>query len=88
MANIITTYKDHSTGRDTKPDFNTEKSYHWMHMVKSARKAGVANRLPRKPRSNLAEKSFFKTVDERLSRTSFSPGIAFDSNGKIIREES
>lgn len=86
MANILTTYKDHSTSKDTVPDFNSEKSYHWMHMVKSARKAGTEKLFPHKPRKGLAEKSFFQAVDTRLSRLSFSPGIAFDKDGKIIRE--
>jgi hypothetical protein len=83
MANYLTTKGD-KTSKSTVPDFNTEKAHHWMHMVSGARAAGTEKKFPHKPRKGLAEQSFFGAVDIRLSRKSFSMGISFDKEGKII----
>lgn len=74
------------TSRPVKPDFESEKAYHWMHMRDMAEKAGTLDTLPRKPRKGLAEESFFQQVDTRLSRRSFSMGISI-VNGRVVREE-
>lgn len=42
---------------------------------------------PRKPRRTQAEKSFFEQVDKRLTRNSFTIGIAFDKDGNRIHED-
>jgi hypothetical protein len=73
-----------NTSRPVKPDFEGERFYHWQHMRGMAEKAGTLDRLPRKPRSGLAEESFFSQVDVRMSRVSFSFGVEI-RDGKIIR---
>jgi hypothetical protein len=74
------------TSRDVRPDFESEKAYHWMHLVKCAEKAGTLNTLPRKPRKGPAETSFFSQVDRRLTRQSYQMGVSFDKSGRLIRE--
>lgn len=74
-----------TTSKEVKPNFEGEKFYHWQHMKKQAEKAGTIDTLPRKPRKGLAEESFFKQVDTRVSRVSFQLGVSFDKNGRIIR---
>ncbi len=74
-----------TTSKPVKPDFEGERFYHWQHMKTMAEKAGTINNLPRKPRSGLTEESFFKQVDTRTSRVSFSVGVSF-KDGRIIRE--
>lgn len=73
------------TSRDVKPDFESERAYHWMHMRRMAEKAGTLDTLPRKPRKGLAEESFFKQVDVRISRHTYSSGVSFDKNGRVIQ---
>lgn len=85
MANVVTTPGD-KTSKPVKPDFESEKYYHWQHMRKMAEKGGTLHKLPRKPRRGLAEESFFEQVDRRISRASFSMGVTFDSSGRILRE--
>ncbi len=75
---------DH-TSRDVKPDFESERYYHWQHMIQGAKRAGTLDKMPYKPRRGLAEESFFGQVDRRLSRVSTRVGISFDTNGKVIR---
>lgn len=75
-----------NTTHEVKPNFESERAYHWMHMRDMAEQAGTLDTLPRKPRKGLAEESFFKQVDTRLSRRSFTMGVSFDENGRIIRE--
>jgi hypothetical protein len=75
-----------TTSKPVKPDFEGEKYYHWQHMKRMAEKAGTLDTLPRKPRKGLAEESFFKQVDTHMSRATFSFGVSFDENGRIIRE--
>jgi hypothetical protein len=75
------------TSRRVVPDFEGAKYHHWQHMKKAAEKAGTLDSLPRKPRSGLAETSFFSQVDRHTSRVSFGVGVAFDANGRIIRED-
>ena len=84
MANLVQKLGD-KTSKEVKPDFNGEKFYHWQHMKSCAEKAGTIDTLPRKPRRGLAEESFFKQVDTRVSRVSFGVGITFDENGKVVR---
>lgn len=84
MANLVQKLGD-TTSHEVKPNFEGEKFYHWQHMKKMAEQAGTIDKLPRKPRRGLAEESFFEQVDRHVSRVSFSPGIAFDENGRIIR---
>ena len=43
--------------------------------------------FPYKPRKGLAEESFFRQVDRRLSRNSFTVSVKFDSEGRLIRDE-
>lgn len=74
------------TSKPVKPDFEGEKYYHWRHMRTMAEKAGTLHKLPRKPRRGLAEESFFGQVDRRVSRKSFSMGVSFGPDGRIIRE--
>lgn len=74
-----------NTTRPTVPDFESERAYHWMHMRSQAEKAGTLDRLPRKPRQGLAEKSFFKQVDIRATRVSFQTSVTI-RGGRIIRE--
>jgi len=75
-----------TTSKPVVPDFEGAKFHHWQYMLKGAEKAGTLDKFPRKPRSGLAETSFFRQVDVRMSRTSFGVGIAFDKNGRVIRE--
>jgi hypothetical protein len=75
-----------NTSHEVKPDFEGAKYHHWSHMKRMAERAGTIDKLPRKPRKGLAEVSFFKQVDARVSRVSFGMGISFDENGRIIRE--
>lgn len=85
--NYLTEGLGDSTSRTIKPDFDSEKGYHWMKQVKAIQQHGTpVKHWPKKPRKGLAENSFFDQVDRRLSRSSFSMGITFDSDGKIIRE--
>lgn len=86
MANHVQQLGD-KTSRPVKPDFEGERAYHWMHMRQAAEAAGTLDKLPRKPRKGLAEESFFRQVDTRMSRRSFTVGVSFDANGRIIREE-
>jgi hypothetical protein len=74
------------TSRRVVPDFEGAKFHHWAHMKRGAESAGTLEKLPRKPRSGLAEESFFAQVDTRMSRRSFGVGVSFDANGRIIRE--
>ncbi len=74
-----------TTSREVKPDFEGEKFYHWQHMKKCAEKAGTLHTLPYKPRKGLAEESFFRQVDTRMSRVTHMMGISFDKDGRIIR---
>jgi hypothetical protein len=76
-----------NTTHDTIPDFESGKGYYWMKQVYQARVNGASQNLPFKERKGLAERSFFEQVDRRLSRTSMVVGIAFDRQGKRIREE-
>ena len=57
-----------------------------MKQVHAARAAGATGNLPRRERSNLAERSFFEAVDRRLSRSSTVVSISFDKNGKRVHE--
>lgn len=82
--NIVQKLGD-TTSHEVKPDFNSEKAYHWMHMRRQAEQAGTLDSFPYKPRKGLAEESFFKQVDVRMSRRSYGMGISFDENGRIIR---
>lgn len=75
-----------STSRPVKPDFESERFYHWQHMKRQAEAAGTIDKLPRKPRKGQAEESFFKQVDTRMSRRSFTVGVSI-VNGRVIREE-
>jgi hypothetical protein len=75
-----------TTSHSTVPDFESARGYYWMKQTYQARIHGTSVPLPRKERSTLAERSFFASVDRRLSRTSTSVGIAFDKNGRRIRE--
>lgn len=84
MANLVSKLGD-TTSHEVKPNFEGEKYYHWQHMRRNAEKAGTIDKLPRKPRKGLAEESFFEQVDRRVSRATFSLGISFDKDGKIIR---
>jgi hypothetical protein len=84
MANHVQKLGDH-TSKPVKPDFESEKAYHWMHLKREAEKAGVLHTLPRKPRRGLAEESFFSQVDRRMSRRSFAVGVSF-KDGKIVRD--
>lgn len=79
--------KEPKTTKDVKPDFEGEKYYHWQHMTRKAREAGVENKMPRKPRRTQAEKSFFQQVDRKMSQKVFSVGISFDKDGRIIRPD-
>lgn len=85
MALLVEKLGD-NTSRAVKPDFESERAYHWLHMRQKAEEAGTLDALPRKPRRGLAEESFFKQVDTRLSRRSFSMGVSI-KNGRIVREE-
>lgn len=84
MSNYVHKLGD-STSKEVKPDFESEKAYHWMHMKRQAERAGVLDTLPHKPRRGLAETSFFNQVDRRMSRRSFAVGISF-VDGKIVRD--
>jgi hypothetical protein len=84
MANHIQKLGDNTT-KNVVPDFEGERFYHWQHMRTMAEKAGTLDRLPRKPRSGLAEKSFFEQVDRRISRQTYMLGVSFDKDGKVIR---
>lgn len=72
------------------PNFDGEKGYHWMKMTKQAIAAGVRDTLPHKPKEaprTLAQRSFNDAVERRLTRVMISsPGVSFDANGRIIRE--
>lgn len=83
--NIVQELGD-KTSHSTTPDFESGKGYYWMKQVKQAQVNGASGNLPRKPRRTLAEHSFFDAVDRRLSRQSFTVGIAFDENGKRVKE--
>lgn len=83
MTAYVTSGLGDNTSRDVKPDFESGRAYYWMKQVKAARRVGA--RLPYKKRKGLAEESFFKQVDARLSRETFNVGISFDKDGKIIR---
>ena len=83
MPGYVTSGLGDNTSHDVKPDFESGRAYYWMKQVKAAKKAGT--KLPYKKRKGLAEESFFKQVDARLSRETFTVGISFDENGKIIR---
>ncbi len=74
-----------TTSREVKPNFHSEKFYHWQHMKRQAEKAGTLHTLPYKPRKGLAEESFFSQVDRHMSRRTFGTGISFDKEGNIIR---
>lgn len=74
------------TSRDTVPDFDGAKGYYYMKQVYQARKNGAEKNLPRAPRRTPAEKSFFESVDRRLSRSSTVVSISFDKEGKRIKE--
>jgi len=70
------------------PNFEDAKGGNWEKMTRQAMQAGTLDRFPRKPRKTAAEHDFWGQVDRRLSRTSFmSPGISFDKDGNVIREE-
>ena len=84
MSNWIQKLGD-KTSKEVKPDFESEKAHHWIHMRKMAENAGTLNNLPYKPRKGQAEESFFEQVDRRCSRVSFSVNISFDENGNIVR---
>lgn len=84
MAAIIKEPGDR-TSRNVVPDFEGAKFHHWQHMRRMAEQAGTLDKLPRKPRQGLAEESFFDQVDRRISRRTFSAGISFDENGRIVR---
>lgn len=85
MTNYVQKLGD-KTSHEVKPDFESERAYHWLHMRQKAEEAGTLDALPRKPRRGLAEESFFKQVDTRLSRRTFSMGVSI-KNGRIVREE-
>jgi len=71
------------------PDFESGKGYYWMKQVKAAQKDNwlYPNKLPRKPRRTPIEQDFFKQVDKRLSRQTYSPcGISFDKDGHRIHD--
>jgi hypothetical protein len=74
------------TSHEVKPNFESEKFYHWQHMKTCAEQAGTIDKLPRKPRKGLAEESFFRQVDTRMSRRSISMGVSFDKSGRLVRE--
>jgi hypothetical protein len=70
------------------PDFESGKGYYWMRATKEAMKTpGVRDSMPRKPRRTAIEQDFFKQVDKRLSRQSYSPcGISFDKDGHRVHD--
>lgn len=85
MANWIQAQGD-STSHSVRPDFEGEQGYHWMKQMKALQQEGTPlKKWPTKPRQGLAETTFFNQVDQRLSRKSFTPGVSFDSQGRIIR---
>ena len=89
MTNQVQQLGD-NTSKDVKPDFESGRGYYWMKQISAARAAearGEKVYLPRKPRKTQAEKDFFGQVDRRLSRTATTVNVAFDSDGKIIKEE-
>lgn len=86
LSNIVTKLGD-STSKNTTPDFESERAYYWMKQVRAIQEHGSSVPIPRKPRSTLAEKSFFSSVDARVSRRCFTVNIAFDKEGKRIHED-
>ena len=87
MANVVQKLGDNTT-REVKPDFESGKGYYWMKAVRDAEQAGVLDTLPRAPKPRtLAKQSFADQIHTRLARRNYaSLGIAFDANGRIIRE--
>lgn len=86
MANLVGQLGD-STSKEVNPDFDSGKGDTWMKMISDSRQAtGQAHNplLPYKPRKGLAEHSFWGAVDRRLSRKSFSMGVSFDKEGRIV----
>lgn len=76
------------TTKSVRPDFESPRAHYWMKQIRDIEQYGTpVKKWPRKPRKNKAEESFFKQVDTRLSRRSYTVGVSFDANGKIIREE-
>ena len=72
-----------------KPDFESGKGYYWMKQMKALMAIPEHERpknWPRRPRSTPAEKDFFGQVDRRLGRQSFTVGVTFDKEGRIIKE--
>ena len=76
-----------TTSHTTVPDFESGKGYYWMRQTYQAKHHGWNLAPPRKHRQGLAEQSFFRAVDRRLSRSSTSVTIAFDKEGKRIHDE-
>lgn len=75
------------TTKEVKPDFESGKGYYWMKQMRDLAEQGTPlKKWPRKPRKNKAEHSFWSQVDQRLSRRAFTVSVAFDKDGKIIRE--
>ena len=85
MSNFVEKLGD-NTSHDTVPDFESGRGYYWMKQTYQARINGWGLSPPRLERRTLAERSFFSAVDRKLSRTSASVNIAFDEQGKRIRE--
>lgn len=87
MAELITKLGDNTT-REVKPDFESGKGYHWMKMVRDAEQNGALGNLPRAhPPRTLAQKAFRDQVHARLARRNYTGcGVAFDANGRIIRD--
>lgn len=85
MANVVAKLGDNTT-REVKPDFESGRGYHWMKMVRDAEQFG--GKLPHAPAPRtLARQSFADQIHTRLARRNYaSCGIAFDANGRIIRE--
>jgi hypothetical protein len=81
--------KEPQTTKAVKPDFESARAYYWMKQIRDIEEKGTpVKKWPRKPRKSKAEQSFFQQVDTRLSRRSYTVGVAFDANGKVIKEQS
>lgn len=77
-----------ATTKEVKPDFESAKAYYWMKQTRELAQQGTPlKKWPRKPPKNKAEASFKQQVNQRLSRRNFTVSVAFDKDGKIIRED-
>ena len=86
MVNVVQKLGD-DTSKPIKPDFDSGKGDTWMKMISESRQAlGQEHNphLPYRPRKGLKEETFWGAVDRRLSRKSFTMGVSFDKEGRII----